>query len=49
MPNTALRLSTFMTSALTGSTTEPVNRNSTTRVVTTTIASAMGRCSSRLD
>ncbi len=38
-----------MTSALIGSTTEPVNRNRTTKVARTTIASTTGRWSSRLD
>ena len=42
-PKVAPRLRTFMTMALTGTTTEPVNRNSSTKVASTTRATARGR------
>ena len=42
IPKTALRLSAFISSCLTGSTTEPVIRKRTIRVATMTIASAIG-------
>jgi hypothetical protein len=48
IPKTALRLRTFITSCLTGSTTDPVIRKRTIRVETITIASAIGACVSRL-
>ena len=41
-PNVAVRLSTFSTSAFTGTRRLPVNRNSTTKVTSATIASATG-------
>ena len=41
-PNAAVIVSRFMISALTGSTTEPVIRNSRTSVVVQRIASASG-------
>ena len=44
----ALSVSTFMISALIGSTTEPVIRNSTTSVATITIANTSGRWCARL-
>jgi hypothetical protein len=43
IPNTALRLSTFITIALIGRTTDPVKRNSTIRVAAMITASTAGR------
>jgi hypothetical protein len=48
MPNTALRLSAFISTALTGSTTEPVIKNRMIIVEPTTTASTAGRWLARL-
>ena len=42
-PKLAPRLSTFITMALTGTTTDPVNRNSSTKVARATSPAARGR------
>ena len=49
MPNVALSVSRFMSSALIGSTTEPVIRKRIVNVVTASRPSASGRLSARLD